>query len=837
MPDSADLSLKDLFIIPDFDAGWITIRFTPPFGIESVVWKVTAEGRPVTAGVVRPTSAVMPQAIATEIPNFRPWSTEDPFLYELPLVLAGTGDETFETRQTFGIYKYEDRGQEIFINNKPALLRGHIRGREAHDHPNLLGLPEEEFYEKNLRATKEYGFNFVRFHSKVPPPAYFRVADRLGVLTHIEVRKYYGKYQKERELMDHDPVLVKPEDWKETVLQVRNHPSLMVYCMGNEINSPGNNPQVKTISAMTKDLDPTRLFIDTCARGEHDRAGVDLDVQHMGYFCPYGRNSEMFNTTSNWAIFGSVSGHDMSSADDDDFATAVTHREVEQNFPVVAHEVCHYVALRDIDGLDAKFAAGPAEKPWWIDELKKLRALKGLQDDYADLIAASRRFQYVWWKQCIESARRSPILSGYHFLQFADTDRYENSNGLLDCFDDPKDVTPEEFRKFNGDTVVVAELPRRAFFESETITVPVWLSHYSGLLELDVTLEWDLAGEDASEISLSGSLDGFELAVPGLRKVATLEMRLPEVENPELATLTVDLTASEGEVIASNDWTVAIFPNRPEGLSPRGLAVHLDGIDVLRRYPQLAPAVGADPEDGLLVANSFTPDVMSHLHEGGDALLLYRVPENHDYDAPREELYIPSTRDRFKGVIWDRGHNLGAIIRQHPATFGFPSDGHLDLHFHSLVDDCDKLVLDDFPGSPTAIIQGVDKASRDRFDVYTFGLRELQPEWTMRRFSYLFETRVGAGRLMVCGFNFLGVESHDPAVCCMFENLLDYCRSDAFRPTASVAPEELEKYLRVKGGSKRVMERMMTQYWQLDEAPLESAQYWKDSEKRIRDEM
>jgi len=834
MSDSEDGYLDDLFIMPDLDAGWISVRFTPPTPIEAVIWRIQEHvtGEQVAAGAVRP-SGNAPALFSAEIPGFRPWSVNEPFLYELVMVMHDTGGSGHEVHQIFGMYKYEARGKRLYVNNKPFLVRGHIRGREAHDHPNLEGLPEEDYYEKSLLATKSYGFNFVRFHSKVPPESFFRVADRLGVLTHIEVRKYYGKYQKERELMDHDPVLIKPEDWRETVLRVRNHPSLMVYCMGNEINSPGNNTQVKAISELTKRLDPTRLFIDTCARGEYDRTGVDLDVQHMGYFCPFGRNSEMFDTTSNWAIFGSVSGKEMVSPGKEKRPESSTRREVEQNFPVLAHEIGHYVALRDLDRLDEKFGASPSEKPWWIDELRKLRASKGLEADSAELVRASQRYQSIWWKQCIESARRSRILSGYHFLQMADTDRYENGNGILDCFDDPKHTSPEEFLKFNGATVLIAELPRRALFEGEAISVPVWLSHYGPPREGAAALEWEITGEN---VWLGGRMPDFELAEPGLRRLATIEARLPRAAGARLLRLEVRLLGG-GDALAENDWTLALFPNRPEEVPADGLAFHLDGIDVIRRYPQMAAAVGAEPQGKLLVASRFTREVLEHLRSGGDVVLLYRVPENHDYSAGREELYLPSTRGRFKGVIWDRGHNLGALVRDHAATRGFPSDGFFDFHFHGLVDDCDKITLDDFPGSPAALIQGVDKASRDRFDVYTFGLRELQAEWTMRRFAYLFEVRVGDGRLLVSGFNFTGVERHVPEACGMFEHLLSYARSDEFRPETAVSPEELESYLREKGSGRRIVERMMTQYWQLDEEPLESARYWKESEERIRAEM
>ena len=201
---------------------------------------------------------------------------------------------------------------------------------------------------------------------------------------------------------------------------------------------------------------------------------------------------------------------------------------------------------------------------------------------------------------------------------------------------------------------------------------------------------------------------------------------------------------------------------------------------------------------------------------------------------PDEKYYFPCTWDRFKAVIWDRGHNLGGFLRPHPATRGFPNDGFLDFQFAGLIDDCDKLDLDGFPVHVDPIVQGVDKASRDRYDVFTFGLRELQPGWTMRRFAYLVDLRVGRGRLMLSGFNFTGLERDVPETCAMFESLVRCAASKSWKPKARISVDALRRWLAAKGRAPRIKERMMTQYWQFDAEPLESAEYWKQAEAWIR---
>jgi len=823
--------LRDLFIVPGNDRAAASVSFTAPDGCAGVSWEVSEDDGIVAGGSE---SAGGGEAVRFDVAmgDFKPWNVDTPHLYTLKLALDVDG-ETTDVTEMFGMRTIGTDGGNVVVNGKPTLIRGHIRGREAHDHPNLAGLAEEEFYAKNIRAAKACGFNLMRFHSKVPPEECFAAADRLGMFIHVEYRTYFGLYQEERDLLNDAGELIDLDGWREMILRLRNHPSLMVYCIGNEIRHPGTNPRVAEIAAATRELDDTRLFIDTCAHGEFDRTYVDIDVQHMSYFYPLAENAGMFENTQNWLIFGSCTGLPMVEPRADEDAPARVMRAIHPMRPVMAHEVCHYVGLRDLDALGAKFDAAGAERPWWIAELKKLVALKGLEEDYPRMLAASRHFQRVGWKLGVEAARRSRLLGGFHFLQLADTDRYENANGILDCFDDPKDdETAAAFQRFNGDSAILADLPRRTFFEGEDVEIPVMLSHFSPSIEGLADFAFRLTGDG---VDVAGGLAGIDLDARGLREMCRVKLTIPQLTAPAAMTLTMKLSA-DGETLIENAWDLWAWPNRPEEVESPRCTVDLDEIDLTQRYPQLQSAGSLDEPTGLMIVNRFSEGMLNHLATGGDVLMLYRVPETRDRQAPaeKETHYLPATWDRFKGVIWDRGTNLGAFMRDSAALSGFPHTGVLDLQFHGLVDDCDKICLDDFPVAVQPIIQGVDKASRDRFDVHTFKLRELQPEWTMRKFAHLFELRVGPGRLLVTGLNFTGVSTDVPEACGMFESLLRHVTSDAFRPAAELSPDALRDYLLAKGAAPRIRERMMTQYWQLNDAPLESAQYWKDAEAYIR---
>ncbi|MEN7973821.1 MAG: glycoside hydrolase family 2 TIM barrel-domain containing protein, partial [Verrucomicrobiota bacterium] len=740
---------------------------------------------------------------------------------------------------TFGMREIRAEGDGLYVNGKPFHVRGFIRGREAHDHPNLEGLPLVEWYEKNILAAKRYGFNMIRFHSRIPPKECFEAADRLGMFLHVEIRKYFGKYQKERKQQDisDNTSLVDEKGWRDAILNHRNHPSLMVYCLGNEIRSPGLNPEVRHLAAVTKELDPTRLFIDTCAHGEFDRDYVDIDVQHMSYYYPFGRNYDMFDNTYNWLIYGSCTGLPL-GGENLKGNVGITRAVPKKVRPVLAHEVCHYVAYHDLDKLEAKFDKFGVEKPWWIDELKKLVELKGLQADYPKMIEASRFFQFQSWKLGIEAARRSPLLSGFHFLQFSDTDRYENCNGVVDCFDDSKGVDEAEFLKFNNGSALLVDLPERTFFENDKVSVPVLLSHYEPELGGEASFRFEVVREDDGEVLLSGSMARIDLEKRGLWEICKLELAMPTVEKAYSLKLRTMLEV-DGKPLVENDWNLWLFPNRPAELPAFTCTLALDEVDVQERYPQITAAGSLAVPEKLLLANRFTDEAFDHLEAGGDVLMLYRVPETRDCKvrAAREKYSLPTSWDRLKGVIWDRGTNCGAFMRESGALDGFPHNGFMDLQFAGLIDDCDKINLDGFPADVQPVMQGVDKAVRDRFDVFTFGLSELQPEWTMRKFAYALELRVGKGRLFLTGFNFAGLQTGCPEASGMFESIVRHVLSGNFQPETVIEADTLKSFLLEKAAKPLIKERRMTQYWQLDEEPLESKQYWKDSEAYIREDM
>ncbi len=753
------------------------------------------------------------------------WSVECPNLYTFCAEIKYKDNSKESITDRFGFREFSCDENYIYLNGFPFYMRAYIRGAAAHEHQNNCGLSEAEFYKKNILMAKSYGFNTIRFHSVVPPRECFEMADEYGILIHIETRAEDMEYDNLVEMLYGKDNLASDDELEKTINALYNHPSFMVYCIGNEIRQPGKNPRIKAISEFIKKKDPTRLFIDTCAHGEYDRDWVDFDVQHMGYFFPYGKNFNMFSDTSNLLCFGTVKDRDMvKECGESKIKRAITFKR-----PLIAHEVCHYASWRDYYALKEKFAKYGVEAPWWVDEEIKMVEAKGYKENFADILQITKDNQLRCWKAALEGIRSSKLLSGFHMLQFADTDKYENSNGVVDCFDDYQGISTETFKAFNADTVVIARLDGQIYSAKELVKVPVIFSQFMINPPESATFKFTLAGE--SEVYTEGTLSDVDTFKSGVYDLCSLDLVMPNVTKAEKLTLKIDMDFCDGSNL-SNSWELWVFPEEDKVIEINAKSdMQADYLNYKCKFNDNADLTITDKLDDAL---------FERLNNGEKVMLIYRTDWTRhllhkDMQAPKYS--FRHTWERFKGVIWDRGtFNGGFDNKEILNKYGFTTEGQVNFQYYKLVDDSDKINLDDFPVEVNSLVSGLDKSSRDRFDPKFFKLRELMYDRTMRHFSYAFELKVGKGTLLVTGFNLTGVNSNEPSSVAMLKTLVNYMNSADFAPKCEISVDALKDYLAKTAQSGPQKERMMTQYWQLDAEPVESVQYWQESEAYLRED-
>jgi beta-galactosidase len=210
-----------------------------------------------TNGVQQTTSTVHTTAT---LPNPKPWSPEHPNLY-VAVTTASLDGRIIDTRETtFGVRTIAVSVESGFVlNGKPIKLYGAC----VHDDNGPLGVAAFDRAEiRRAELLKAAGFNAVRCAHNPPAPAFLDACDRLGLLVMDEAFDSwaYGK-------LPQDYAQYFDANWQSDIdammLRDRNHPSIVMWSLGNEIHDFGSAQGLRNGTKLVeraRTLDPTRFL-------------------------------------------------------------------------------------------------------------------------------------------------------------------------------------------------------------------------------------------------------------------------------------------------------------------------------------------------------------------------------------------------------------------------------------------------------------------------------------------------------------------------------------------------------------------------------------------------
>lgn len=252
--------------------------------------------------------------IEVEIPQGQPWSADTPTLYTAKVMLEVNGETVECVEETFGIRMISWDGEGLYINGKKTLLRG---GCIHHDNGILGACEYDESAMRKIRILKGNGFNAIRSSHNPCSKAILRACDQYGMYVMDETwDMWYQKksaYDYANEFMENYR-----EDITSIVEKDYNHPSVIMYSIGNEVSEPAKQKGVELAKEMTQlfhELDDSRIvtggfnlmIIANAAKGKSmykEDGGLDeSQSKDMS-----GMNSTMFN------MIASATGSGMNNA-------------------------------------------------------------------------------------------------------------------------------------------------------------------------------------------------------------------------------------------------------------------------------------------------------------------------------------------------------------------------------------------------------------------------------------------------------------------------------------------------------------------------------------------
>ena len=551
--------------------------------------------------------------------SFRAWSPEHPNLYWATIELVdATGRVTMSRRERFGVRKLEVRGKDVFLNGKPVFLRGagwHTVEPRHGAHP-----ADRDHFRAIAGRVRAAGFNLVRTHTHCKWPEFFEACDEVGLMVQPEL-PYYNDAP--TGFFGFDPV----GDAMELYEHYRRYASFAIYS-GNNEGWFGRRCSEKLYRTL-KAVDPDRLV--------------------------------MGGDTSSWS--------DLNDPGTSDFRCGPIRTWARGSYdpdgPFIAHEYLN-ISVKLDSRICRQFEDCIWQTPITRGQRREWLSMFGLDLSFGDRLQdAQHRFQAIWQKYGLESARLDPHCDGYSFWSLQDCcvsqDKHPGAyaaQALFDPFWGEKrnGLTVEAVRKFNGPVCMLVDtMPRphlytrggsgffidnmeRIWTSGDVIPMRFMLANHGDGAIVGAELAWRFASDDGTALA-EGRCNVADQPLGGIREIAASNISVPELASACRATLTVALSGRvDGEVFkVTNDWPYWFFPK-----APARAAILVDaaakGVVVAEEESEAARAAIAAGRNVITLAS-----------QGGEA--------------------------NVRPGWWYMGDQMGVVLARHPALRHLPHDG------------------------------------------------------------------------------------------------------------------------------------------------------------------
>jgi hypothetical protein len=444
------------------------------------------------------------------------WTPDTPHLYDVTLELKDDQGKVLDSVKTYFGLRTIARGkygnepfERVLLNGKPIYLRGALD--QSFNPKGIYTAPSDAFLKRDIELAKAFGTNFLRIHIKPDEPRRLYWADRLGMLIMEDMPNTWEQNATARKAWE--------STLREVVARDRNHPAIFAWVDFNEtwgLGRPERYKQdkdtqawVRSMVALTRQLDPTRLVEDNSPCNYDHVEGSDLNSWHF-YI--------------------------------DDHNGAKRHIEE--------------VVARSEPGSTFNYCPGQA-----------MNTAPLINSEYGSVSAGGGDRDVSWgFRDLTTQLRKHPKIQGYIYTELDDIE-WEH-NGFVNYDRTPKsfgydafvpgmtvaDLQGADFVGFDAPPAIVAR-------PGEVITVPVFVSHYSDRKD-PPKLKWWVTGvdDDGEPDAMEPRLRDVEWVAYGVKEQKPLKVR---IKGAFVGALAMVLEDSAGKKIAANFVNLVVKPEKP----------------------------------------------------------------------------------------------------------------------------------------------------------------------------------------------------------------------------------------------------------------------------------
>nr|WP_274528938.1 beta-glucuronidase [Paenibacillus piscarius] len=704
------------------------------------------------------------------------WSEFAPQLYTVTLELRDRAGLTVDRQElNFGLKEFRAEGDKFTINGEQTFLRGKHDGLIF----PLTGYTPTEVEEwvRILGIAKSYGMNHYRFHTCCPPEAAFTAADLLGMYMQPEL-PFWGTITEETDeghnQAEQDYLI---REGYAILREFGNHPSFVMMSLGNELW--GSKARINSFLADFKAFDDRPLY----TQGSNNHQWVPEVLEQDDFFSGVRFTRDRLFRGS-YAMCDAPLGHVQTSLpgtmkDYDDqiippgfgnseAVSAEAGGEVLIQYgteakavqaggesgewipkvPVISHEIGQYATFPNFAEIEKYTGSLKAENFIIFRERLESKGLGHLADAY---FRSSGQLAVACYKEELEAAFRSRRLAGFQLLDLQDFSGQGTALvGVLDAFMDSKGlISPEEWRTFCNDAVLLARFPKYNYAAGEIFEAHVELSCFRSGMPDAIELHWELAV--AGGMRTTGSAGAWIPAGTHYIDICDLAVELPAVDRMSRAELA--LRVQDTDIRKSHDlW---IYPEQSDN------PLEAEGIHVFTELSEEAVSLLGHGGNVLLMPE---PESVQNGIEGYYCTDFWCYPM---FRSISESMNRPIPTGTM-GLLIDNGH---PVLRE------FPSEEHSTYPWWNIVEHSKSLIMDEADRSWNPIVQTIDNFERNH------------------KLSLLTECRVGNGKLLLCALDAAKVSGTLEGRQ-FLTSIAGYMNSADFQPQYQTTVEELRALIR-----------------------------------------
>lgn len=222
--------------------------------------------------------------VTTDINNPRRWDIISPnrYLAQTKVIVNGNVTDVYNT--PFGIRTIAFTARNGFLlNNRRVEIKGVCN---HHDLGSLGAAFNKSALKRQLVMLQEMGCNSIRTSHNPPAPELLELADKMGILVWDEA---FDAWRTGKRTHDYNRLY---DQWHEKdllamVCRDRNHPSVFIWSIGNEVMEQRNMEMTKHLAGIIRKADPTRPVSNGYNDPDGGRASgavTALDMMGVNYF-------------------------------------------------------------------------------------------------------------------------------------------------------------------------------------------------------------------------------------------------------------------------------------------------------------------------------------------------------------------------------------------------------------------------------------------------------------------------------------------------------------------------------------------------------------------------